>query len=70
MPDIYNWDQLGDEEKNTIMKFVAENNSLVREVMRKEFPSLYIGRATDEVAKGWLMIAGLDKVMNFIRKGN
>jgi len=66
MPDIYSWDQLEDGDKNTIIKFVAENNSLVREIMRNEFPSLYIGRATEEVAKGWIMIAGLGKVMGFI----
>lgn len=67
MSDIFSWDKLTSEDKMNIMKFVNENNSLVREVMRNEFPSLYIGRAPEEVAQGWLMIAGLEKVMNFIR---
>lgn len=66
MPDIFDWDKLGEEYKQKILKFVAENNSLVREVMRNEFPSLYIGRATEEVARGWIMITGFEKVMNFI----
>ncbi|GEM_PF-712924 len=66
MSDIFNWDSLNDEDKLKIMKFVAENNSLVREVMRNEFPSLYIGRSPDEVAKGWIMIAGREKVLGFI----
>jgi predicted Fe-S protein YdhL (DUF1289 family) len=66
MSDIFNWDKLGEEDRKTIMKYVSENNSLVREVMRNEFPSLYIGRAPEEVARGWLMIAGLEKVKSFI----
>lgn len=66
MPDIFDWNSLGEDDKIKIMKFVSENNSLVREVMRNQFPSLYIGRAPEEVARGWLMIAGLEKVMNFI----
>jgi len=66
MPDIFDWNSLGEDDKIKIMKFVSENNSLVREVMRNQFPSLYIGRAPEEVARGWLMIAGLEKVMNFM----
>ena len=66
MPDIFEWNSLNEEEKLKIMKFVSENNALVREVMRNEFPTLYIGRATEEVARGWIMIAGREKVMNFI----
>lgn len=67
MSDIFTWDKLTGEDKAVIMKFVDDNNLMVREVMRKEFPSLYIGRATEEVAQGWLMIAGLEKVMSFIK---
>ncbi len=67
MSDIFRWDSVPDADKSMILKFVAENNTLVREVMRREFPSLYIGRATEEVAQGWIMIAGLDRVMAFIR---
>ncbi len=67
MSDIFNWDKLGDDEKNKILKFVSENNFLIRESMRNEFPSLYIGTIPEEVAKGWLMIAGREKVMNFIK---
>lgn len=66
MPDIFEWNSLGEDDKIKIMKFVSENNSLVREVMRNQFPSLYIGRAPEEVARGWLMIAGFEKVNNFI----
>jgi len=66
MSDIFDWSKLGEEDKREVIKFVSENNSLVREVMRNEFPTLYIGRATEEVARGWVMIAGREKVMNFI----
>ena len=66
MSDIFSWDELGDDDKKTIMKFAVEKNHLVREVMRKEFPSLYIGIAPDQVARGWLMIAGREKVLAFI----
>lgn len=66
MSDIFDWGKLSEEDSRVIMKFVSENNSLVREVMRNEFPTLYIGRATEEVARGWVMIAGREKVMNFI----
>lgn len=67
MPDIFTWDKVPDDDKAVIVKFVEENNTMVREAMRKEFPTLYIGRATDQVAQGWIMIAGLEKVMGFIK---
>lgn len=67
MSDIFKWESVPDADKSLILKFVAENNTLVREVMRREFPSLYIGRATEEVAQGWIMIAGLEKVTGFIK---
>lgn len=66
MSDLYDWGKLSEEDKLIILKFVSDNNSLVREVMRNEFPSLYIGRAPEEVARGWLMVAGREKVMNLI----
>lgn len=69
MSDIFTWDKLPEEDKNIILKFASENNTLVREIMRNEFPSLYIGRAPEEVAKGWLMIAGREKVISFIKYG-
>ena len=67
MSDIFSWDKLCDEDKKAVMKFAAENNHLIREIMRNEFPSLYIGRETDEVARGWIMIAGREKVLAFIK---
>ena len=67
MPDIFTWDKVPDDDKAVIVKFVEENNTMVREAMRKEFPTLHIGRATDQVAQGWIMIAGLEKVMGFIK---
>lgn len=66
MSGINDWNKLSDDDKNLIMGFVASNSGAVREMMRNKFPSLYIGRATDQVAKGWLMIAGLDEIKKFI----
>jgi len=66
MADIFEWVKLSEEDKRVIMKFVSENNIFVREIMRNEFPTLYIGRAPEEVARGWIMITGREKVMNFV----
>jgi len=66
MPDVNDWIKLEDEDKKIISDFVSSNSAIVREMMRNKFPSLYIGRHPDEVARGWLMIAGLAEVKNFI----
>lgn len=66
MTDSNSWETLSDEDKIFISNFVSSNNSIVREMMRNKFPSLYIGRTPGEVAKGWLMIAGIDEVKNYI----
>jgi len=66
MSDINDWVKLSDEDKKLISDFVSSNSPAVREMMRNKFPSLYIGRHPDEVARGWLMIAGLNEVKTFI----
>ncbi len=66
MSDRNDWNKLNQDDKDLIIKFVASNTAVVREMMRNKFPSLYIGRMTDEVARGWLMIAGLSEVKDFI----
>jgi len=66
MSDIKDWGKLDVEEKKLITEFVSSNSAIVREMMRNKFPSLYIGRMPDEVARGWLMIAGLTEVRDFI----
>lgn len=66
MTDINEWKKLGDEDKKIITDFVIANSAAVREMMRNRFPTLYIGRSTDEVSRGWLMIAGLTAVKDFI----
>ncbi len=66
MSDINDWVKLSDEDKKIVSDFVSSNSSAVREMMRNKFPSLYIGRHPDEVARGWLMIAGLNEVKTFI----
>jgi len=66
MSDINDWGKLSDDDKKLIAEFVSTNSAAVREMMRNKFPSLYIGRHPDEVARGWLMIAGLAEVKNFI----
>ena len=66
MLDINDWGKLSDDDKKLISEFVSSNSAAVREMMRNKFPSLYIGRHPDEVARGWLMIAGLNEVKTFI----
>ena len=66
MSDITEWKKLIPEDKKQISDFVSSNSAAVREMMRNKFPSLYIGRHPDEVAIGWLMIAGLSSVKEFI----
>jgi hypothetical protein len=66
MSDVNDWAKLSDEDKKIITDFTAANSAAVREMMRNKFPSLYIGRHPDEVARGWLMIAGLAEIKNFI----
>lgn len=66
MSDINDWAKLNDEDKKLISEFAASNSAIVREMMRNKFPSLYIGRMPDEVARGWIMISGLSEVKNFI----
>lgn len=66
MPDVTDWKNLNDEDKKMISEFVTENSAVVRDMMRNKFPTLYIGRSTDEVSRGWLMIAGLSGVKDFI----
>ena len=66
MSDVNDWAKLSDEDKKNITDFAAANSAAVREMMRNKFPSLYIGRHPDEVARGWLMIAGLAEIKNFI----
>ncbi len=67
MSEINDWKKLSEEDQNIILSFTASNTALVREMMRNKFPSLYIGRTTDEVSRGWLMIAGLSEVKLFIQ---
>jgi len=66
MSDINDWAKLNDEDKKLISDFISLNSAIVREMMRNRFPSLYIGRHPDEIARGWIMIAGLSEVKNFI----
>ena len=66
MSDINDWAELNDEDKKLISDFISLNSAIVREMMRNRFPSLYIGRHPDEIARGWIMIAGLSEVKNFI----
>lgn len=66
MTDITDWGELCEEDIRIISEFVNSNTGDVREMMRNKFPSLYIGRHPDEVAKGWLMIAGLSDVKKTI----
>ncbi len=66
MSDINDWGKLSDDDQKLIAEFVSSNSAAVREMMRNKFPSLYIGRHPDEVARGWLMIAGFTEVRNFI----
>lgn len=68
MPDIFNWNDLDDNDKKTILEFAVKNNVRIREKVRNEFPDLYIGRENEEVAKGWLMIAGLSAVKRFMNE--
>jgi len=66
MTDQNDWNKLSDEDKRNITDFVSSNSALVREMMRNKFPSLYIGSMPDQVVRGWLMIAGLSQVKDFI----
>jgi len=66
MPAINDWNKLNEEDKKLILNFTASNSAIVREMMRNKFPSLYIGRMPEEVARGWLMIAGLSEVKDYI----
>lgn len=66
MADVNDWAKLADEDKKNISDFIASNSAAVREMMRNKYPSLYIGRHPDEVARGWLMIAGLAEIKAFI----
>ena len=70
MSDINDWAELNDEDKKLISDFISSNSAIVREMMRNRFPSLYIGRHPDEIARGWIMIAGLSEVKNFIMNFN
>lgn len=67
MSDINDWKKLAEEDKKMITEFVSSNSSIVRDMMRNKFPTLYIGRTTDEVSRGWLMISGLSEVKDFIK---
>jgi hypothetical protein len=66
MSDVNDWKELNDEDKKLITTFVSINSGAVREMMRNKYPSLYIGRSSDEVSRGWLMIAGLSGIKDFI----
>ncbi|HPS57729.1 MAG TPA: hypothetical protein PK514_06445 [Spirochaetota bacterium] len=68
MTDKFSWHELDDNDKKSILEFTAKNNSRIREKVRNEFPNLYIGRSNEEVAKGWLMIAGLSSVKRFMNE--
>lgn len=68
MPEIFNWNDLDDNDRKTILEFTARNNPRIREKVRTDFPNLYIGRENEEVAKGWLMIAGLSAVKRFMNE--
>lgn len=70
MNDIFNWNDLSQLDKKMILEYVSMNNHAVREKVRNEFPNLYIGREHEEVAKGWLMIAGLEAVKKYIGGSN
>ena len=65
---IHKWDELSQEEQKKIMNYVSLNLTSVREYIRKKFPHLYTGMSPEEVAKGWLMIEGLDGLMDYIDK--
>lgn len=66
MGDVFNWNELSTADKKLIIEFVNDNNHSVREMVRNRFPDLYIGRESIEVARGWLMIAGLEAVKTYI----
>lgn len=68
MTDIFSWNELDDSDKKSILEFTANNNSRIRDKVRNEFPDLYIGRSNEEVARGWLMIAGLSAVKRFMNE--
>lgn len=68
MTEIFSWNELDENDKKIILDFTAENNSRIREKVRNEFPDLYIGRDNEEVARGWLMIAGYSAVKRFMNE--
>ena len=68
MPEIYTWNELDENDRKMILEFTMKNNARIGERVRGEFPNLYIGRADEEVAKGWLMIAGLSAVKRFMNE--
>lgn len=68
MADIFTWNELDDDDKRLILEFTVKNNSRIRDRVRNEFPDLYIGRSNEEVARGWLMIAGLAAVKRFMNE--
>lgn len=68
MAEIFSWNELDDNDKKIILDFTAKNNSRIRDKVRNEFPNLYIGRDNEEVARGWLMIAGLSAVKRFMNE--
>ena len=67
MQEINEWKKIGDEDKKLIADFVSSNSAAVINLIRNKFPALYIGRTTDEVSRGWLMVAGLAEVKDFIK---
>jgi len=67
MPEINEWKKIDDEDKKIITDFVSSNSAVVIDLMRNKFPALYIGRTIDEVSRGWLMVAGLAEVKEFIK---
>ena len=66
MGDVFNWNELSAADRKLILDFVNDNNHAVREMMRNSFPDLYIGRESIEVARGWLMIAGLEEIKKYM----
>lgn len=66
MTEIYNWNELSPDDQKYIMDYTSKNNLKIRDMVRNEFPGIYIGRDNSEVARGWLMVAGLDAVKKYI----
>ncbi len=70
MTDIFEWKKVSSEDREKISAFVSANAALVNEVMRKNYPDIYIGRRPDEIVRGWLAVDGLKAVLEFIDNEN